>query len=93
MILLDAIEIGLALGAFWMLLDLRNRQDDHERRIKAMEARKPEPEKRVVAPVQVVKQPAQYEKPVVPGAKPVKAVQIGDGKLSFDEQNQIAEWV
>ena len=26
-------------------------------------------------------------------AKPVKAVQIGDGKLNFDEQNQIAEWV
>jgi len=35
----------------------------------------------------------QYEKPVVPGAKPVKAVQIGDGKLNFDEQNQVAEWV
>ena len=33
------------------------------------------------------------EKPVVPGAKDVKAIQIGDGKLNFDEQNQIAEWV
>jgi len=49
---------------------------------------------RVVAP----KEPetrvnTQYEKPVVPGAKPVKAVQIGDGKLNFDEQNQVAEWV
>jgi len=43
-----------------------------------------EPESRVNTP---------YEKPVVPGAKPVKAVQIGDGKLNFDEQNQVAEWI
>jgi len=54
----------------------------------------PKPPIRVVAP----KEPEarvnmQYEKPVVPGAKPVKAVQIGDGKLNFDEQNQVAEWV
>lgn len=54
----------------------------------------PKPPIRVVAP----KEPEarvnmQYEKPVVPGAKPVKAVQIGDGELNFDEQNQVAEWV
>jgi len=54
----------------------------------------PKPPIHVVAP----KEPEarvnmQYEKPVVPGAKPVKAVQIGDGKLNFDEQNQVAEWV
>ena len=90
---LDAIEIGLALGAFWMLLDLRNRQNDHERRIKALEARKPEPEKRVQVPVQVVKQPTQYEKPVVPGAKEVKPLPIGGGKQVLDYETQVAEWI
>ena len=83
----------LAATNFLLIYGLHQLHTAHERRVKALEARKPEPEKRVQAPVQVVKQPAQYEKPVVPGAKPVKAVQIGDGKLNFDEQNQIAEWV
>ena len=90
------IEAFLFLCAFvqlYWLYRLMKKSDEYERRIKALEARKPEPEKRVQAAVQVAKQPAQYEKPVVPGAKPVKAVQIGDGKLNFDEQNQIAEWV
>ena len=90
------IEAFLFLCAFvqlYWLYRLMKKSDEYERRIKALEARKPEPEKRVQAAVQVAKQPAQYEKPVLPGAKPVKAVQIGDGKLNFDEQNQIAEWV
>ena len=52
-----------------------------------------QPHIRVVAPREDPKQPAQYEKPVVPGAKPVKAVQIGDGKMSFDPENQVAEWI
>ena len=86
MILLDALSISLAALALYQVTELG-------KRVKALEARKPEPERRVQAPVQVVKQPMQYEKPVVPGAKPVKAVQIGDGKLNFDEQNQIAEWI
>ena len=54
----------------------------------------PKPPIRVVAPTapetRVIQ---QYEKPVVHGAKDVKAIQIGDGKLKFDEQNQVAEWV
>ena len=54
----------------------------------------PKPPIRVVAPrepeTRVVQ---QYEKPVVPGAKPVKAVQIGDGKLEFDSEAQVAEWI
>ena len=54
----------------------------------------PKPPIRVVAPKEPESRVVQhYEKPVVPGAKPVKAVQIGDGKLNFDEQNQVAEWI
>ena len=53
-----------------------------------------QPPIRVVAPKEPeTRVSTQYEKPVVPGAKPVKAVQIGDGKLNFDEQNQVAEWI
>ena len=54
----------------------------------------PKPPIRVVAPREPeTRVNTPYEKPVVPGAKPVKAVQIGDGKLNFDERNQVAEWV
>ena len=54
----------------------------------------PKPPIRVVAPKEPESRVVQhYEKPVVLGAKPVKAVQIGDGKLNFDEQNQVAEWI
>ena len=54
----------------------------------------PKPPIRVVAP----KEPESrvnmhYEKPVVPGAKDVKPLLIGGGKLNFDDENQIAEWI
>ena len=49
---------------------------------------------RVVAPRELeARANTPYEKQVVPGAKPVKAVQIGDGKMSFDPENQVAEWI
>ena len=54
----------------------------------------PKPPIRVVAPrepeTRVVQ---QYEKPVVPGAKDVKPLPIGGGRLNFDDENQVAEWV
>ena len=54
----------------------------------------PKPPIRVVAP----KEPetrvnTHYEKPVVPGAKDVKPLPIGGGRLNFDDENQIAEWI
>lgn len=54
----------------------------------------PKPPIRVVAP----KEPetrvnTHYEKPVVPGAKDVKPLPIGGGRLNFDDENQVAEWI
>ena len=86
MILLDAFSIALAAFALYQVTELG-------KRVKALEARKPEPEKRVQAPVQVVKQPAQYEKPVVPGAKEVKPLPIGGGKQVLNYETQVAEWI
>ena len=85
MILLDALSIALAAFALYQVSELG-------KRVKALEARKPEPEKRVQAPVQVVKQPMQYEKPVVPGAKETTSLQIGGGKLNADQENHVYEW-
>ena len=54
----------------------------------------PKPPIRVVAPREPESRVnTPYEKQVVPGAKPVKAVQIGDGKLKFDSEAQVAEWI
>lgn len=82
-----------AFVQWYWLYRLMKKSDECERRIKALETRKPEPEKRVQAPAQVVKQPAQYEKPVVPGAKEVKPLPIGGGKQVLDYETQVAEWV
>jgi len=86
MILLDALSIALAAFALYQVTELG-------KRVKALEALKPEPEKRVQATVQVAKQPAQYEKPVVPGAKEVKPLPIGGGKQVLDYETQVAEWI
>ena len=86
MILLDAFSIALAALALYQVTELG-------KRVKALEARKPEPERRVQAPVQVVKQPMQYEKPVVPGAKEVKPLPIGGGKQVLNYETQVAEWI
>ena len=75
--------IGLALINFALIYGLNKLHEAHEARIKALEAKR-EQERRVVAPVQ--------EKPVVQGAKEVKPLQIGEGRLNFDIENQIAEW-
>ena len=86
MILLDALSIALAAFALYQVSELG-------KRVKALEARKPEPEKRVQAPVQVAKQLPQYEKPVVPGAKEVKPLPIGGGKQVLNYETQVAEWI
>ena len=83
----------LAATNFLLIYGLHQIHTAHERRIKSLEARKPEPEKRVHAAVQVLKQPAQYEKPVVPGAKEVKPLPIGGGKQVLNYETQVAEWI
>jgi len=77
MILLDALSIALAAFALYQVTELG-------KRVKALEARKPEPEKRGVA--------VTYEKPVVPGAKETTSLQIGGGKLNADQENHVYEW-
>ena len=83
----------LAATNFLLIYGLHQLHIANERRIKALEARKPEPEKRVQAPVQVAKQLPQYEKPVVPGAKEVKPLPIGGGKQVLNYETQVAEWI
>ena len=74
----------LAATNFLLIYGLHQLHTAHERRIKALEARKPEPEKRVSA--------TAYEKPVVPGAKETTSLQIGGGKLNADQENHVYEW-
>lgn len=77
--------IALALSAFALY-----QVNELGKRVKALEARKPEPEKRGVVPVP----PKQiFEKPIVKNAKEVKPLEIGDGRMRFDAEAQIAEWV
>ncbi len=83
MILLGTLSIALAAFALYQVSELG-------KRVKALEARKPEPEKRVQAPVS----PKQiFEKPIVPGAKETTSLQIGGGKLHADQENHVYEWV
>ena len=54
----------------------------------------PKPPIRVAAPKEPDTRVVQhYEKPVVPGAKDVKPLPIGGGRLNFDDENQVAEWI
>ena len=91
--MISTFALILAATNFLLIYGLHQLHTAHERRIKALEARKPEPEKRVQASVQVVKQPTQYEKPVVPGAKEVKPLPIGGGKQVLNYETQVAEWI
>ena len=67
------------------------RMKAYEARLTRLEnQRKPEPEKPVRAPVP----PKQiFEKPIVKNAKEVKPLEIGDGRMRFDAEAQIAEWI
>ena len=82
----DAFAVTLAAIALWHIYRLDKLSEAHEARIKVLERR--EPEKRVVAPVQ-----AAYEKPVVKNSKEVKPLEIGDGRMKFDPEAQVAEWI
>jgi hypothetical protein len=56
-------------------------------RLETRQPAKPEPK---AAPVQTKQ---IFEKPVVKNAKEVKPLEIGDGRMRFDAEAQIAEWV
>lgn len=85
--ILDLLSIALAAVALYQLQDLRKQTNA---RLTTLERQ--EPEKREQA--QEKPQPKQiFEKPIVKNAKEVKPLEIGDGRMRFDEQNQVAEWV
>ena len=78
-----------AVQSFW-LHRLWVASDNHAARIATLEQSRP---KAVVQAPQPKQERQIFEKPVIPGAKEVKPFQIGDGRLQFDEENQVAEWV
>lgn len=84
MILLDLLSITLAAFALYQVNELRRQTNE---RLETRQPVKPEPK---AAPTQVKQ---IFEKPVVPGAKEVQPLPIGGGRLKFDNENQIAEWV
>jgi hypothetical protein len=81
------IQIAFVYGFYRVHLQLMN----HEKRLTAFEQSK---SKIIVQAPQPTKPEKQsFEKPVIPGAKDVKPMFIGDGRLQFDEENQVAEWI
>jgi len=85
----DFIAIALAAFALYQLQDLKRQTNA---RLTTLERREPQPEKRVQ--VQEKPQPKQiFEKPIVKNAKEVKPLEIGDGRMRFDPDAQVAEWV
>jgi len=83
----DFIAIALAAFALYQLQDLKRQTNA---RLTTLERR--EPEKRVQ--VQEKPQPKQiFEKPIVKNAKEVKPLEIGDGRMRFDAEAQVAEWI
>ncbi|WP_395652665.1 hypothetical protein [Brevundimonas sp.] len=79
-----------AVQSFW-LHRLWVASDNHAARIATLEQSKPKAVVQAPQPTKPEKQ--SFEKPVIPGAKDVKPMFIGDGCLQFDEENQVAEWV
>jgi hypothetical protein len=87
--ILDLLSIALAAFALYQLQDLKRQTNA---RLTTLERRDPQPEKRVTA--QEKQQPKQiFEKPIVKNAKEVKPLEIGDGRMRFDAEAQVAEWV
>lgn len=75
---------------FYWLYRLIKKSDEHNARLTTLERR--DHEKRVQA--QEKSQPKQiFEKPIVKNAKEVKPLEIGDGRMRFDPDAQVAEWV
>lgn len=87
--ILDLLSIALAAVALYQLQDLKRQTNA---RLTTLERREPQPEKRVQA--QEKPQSKQiFEKPIVKNAKEVKPLEIGDGRMRFDAEAQVAEWI
>jgi len=83
---LQVIYVLASVTAFYVLFA---RMKAAEARLAQLETQQPKPEPKA-APVQ----PKQiFEKPIVKNAKEVKPLEIGDGRMRFDAEAQIAEWI
>jgi len=80
------IQIAFVYGFYRVHLQLMN----HGKRLAAFEQK---PKAVVQAPQPAKPEKQSFEKTVIPGAKDVKPMFIGDGCLQFDEENQVAEWI
>jgi hypothetical protein len=80
------VQLAFVYGFYRVHLQLMN----HGNRLTAFEQK---PKAIVQAPQPTKPEKQSFEKPIIPGAKEVKPFQIGDGKLKFDKENQVAEWI
>lgn len=87
MILLDALSIALAAFALYQVNELRKQTNA---RLTRLETRQPVKQEPKAAPMQAKQ---IFEKPIVKNAKEVKPLEIGDGRMRFDAEAQIAEWI
>ena len=88
--MITAFLFTLAFIQGYWLYRLLKKSDEHAERLTRLETQQPvKPELKTV--------PAQarqvFEKPIVKNAKEVKPLEIGDGRMRFDAEAQIAEWV
>jgi hypothetical protein len=89
----EAFFFIFCLANIFMLRMLWVLVKSNEARLERLERAKQVPVVKAPSP-QVAQQTRQvFEKPIVPGAKPVTSLEIGAGRLSFDDENQVAEWI
>lgn len=89
--IIDLLTLLSAAYAVYICLDLQRKVWRMDSRVTVLENQKPaKPEQK--APERV--QPKQvFEKLIVKNAKEVKPLEIGDGRMRFDAEAQIAEWI
>jgi hypothetical protein len=84
---LEIIYVLASVTAFYVVFA---RMKAHEARLTRLETRQPGKLEPKAVPAQTKQ---VFEKPIVPGAKEVQPLPIGGGRLKFDNENQVAEWV
>jgi len=89
--IIDLLTLLAAAYAVYLCLDLQRKVWRMDSRVTALENQKPaKSEPKALERVQARQ---VFEKPIVKNAKEVKPLEIGDGRMRFDEEAQIAEWI
>ncbi len=86
MILLDLFSISLAAFALYQVNELRKQANT---RLTRLETRQPVK----LESTTTMHRSQAHEKPILKNAKEVKPLEIGDGRMRFDAEAQIAEWI